>query len=79
MPWLLFDKQNIITAKILRDDVILANYDIISADYDVITRWLKHLVYTFMRFFVQKLINVSLNKHKVKPYKRVFMTLLTIF
>ena len=65
MPWLIFDKQNKITAKILRDDIISAYYDIISADYDVIIHWLKHLVY--------------LNEYKVKPYKRVFVTLLTIF
>ena len=79
MPWLIFDKQNKITAKILRDDIISAYYDIISADYDVIIHWLKHLVYTFVRFVVQTLINVSLNEYKVKPYKRVFVTLLTIF
>ena len=65
--WLKFDKQHKFTGEILYDDVISADYDITSADYDVIIHWLKHLVYNFIRFVVQTLENVSLNKYKIKP------------
>ena len=66
VPWLRFDKQNKLTVKRLCDDVISSGHDIVSAVYDVIIHCLEHLVYNFMRFFVQALKNVSLNKYKLK-------------
>ena len=79
VPWLKFDKENKLTAKLLCNDVVPADYDIVLADYDVIIQCLKHLVYNFMGFVVQTLKNVSLNKYKVKTQKRVLVALLTIF
>ena len=60
VPWLKFDKQNKLTAKLFFDDAI-------SAHYDVIIHCLEYLVYNFLRFAVQTLKNVSLDKYKLKP------------
>ena len=51
VPWLNFDKQNELTAKLLCDE-LLHDYSTISGDYDVIMHCLEPLVYNFMGFVV---------------------------